>query len=101
MFEAMHALKSFFSPVKTDIMIYLIEFPGKKTGGSKPPSKVTGDKDANINTHAESSPERDNKESNNDRRQDDSMEEYYQVVKILFFFQNIFISLPLPIRLFW
>ncbi|XP_053392932.1 centrosomal protein of 131 kDa-like [Mercenaria mercenaria] len=52
---------------------------GKKKGGSKPPSKkVTGDKDTNINTHDESSPERDHKESNNDRRHDDSMEEYYQ-----------------------
>ncbi|XP_060605968.1 centrosomal protein of 131 kDa-like [Ruditapes philippinarum] len=52
---------------------------GKKKGGSKPPSKkATGDKDTNINTHDESSPERDHKESNNDRIQDDSMEEYYQ-----------------------
>ncbi|KAL4239667.1 hypothetical protein ACF0H5_000473 [Mactra antiquata] len=51
---------------------------GKKKGGSKStPKKGSGDKDTNINTHEESSPERE-KESNHDKHHDDSMEEYYQ-----------------------
>lgn len=52
---------------------------GKKKGGSKPASKkLSGDQDANINRHEESSPEREHRETSDINQHEDSMEEYFQ-----------------------